>query len=35
MPFGIVSGIGRGMDVLGLDGVEIVEGEWAVLGVPL
>jgi len=25
MPFGVVSGVGRGMDVL--DGVEIVEGK--------
>jgi len=31
MPFGVVSGVGRGMCVL--DGVEIVEGEGAVLGV--
>jgi len=31
MPFGVVSGVGRGMGVL--DGVEIVEGEGAVFGV--
>jgi len=31
MPFGVVSTVGRGMGVL--DGVEIVEGEWAVLEV--
>jgi len=30
MPFGMVSGVGRGMGVL--DGVVIVEGEGAVLG---
>ena len=30
MPFGVVSGVGRGMGVL--DGVEIVEEEGAVLG---
>jgi len=30
MPFGVVSGVGRGMGVL--DGMEIVEGEGAVLG---
>ena len=30
MPFGVVSGVGRGMGVL--DGVVIVEGEGAVLG---
>jgi len=30
MPFGMVSGVGRGMGVL--DGVVIVEGERAVLG---
>jgi len=29
MPFGMVSGVSRGMGVL--DGVVIVEGEWAVL----
>jgi len=33
MPFGVVSGIGRGMGVL--DGVVIVEGEGAVLVVNL
>jgi len=33
MPFGIVSGVGRGMDVL--DGMVIVEGEGAVLGMNL
>jgi len=33
MPFGVVSGIGRGMSVL--DGVVIVEGEGAVLEVNL
>jgi len=33
MPFGVVRGVGRGMGVL--DGVMIVEGEWAVLGVIL
>jgi len=32
MPFGVVSGVGRGM---GVDGVVIVEGEEAVLGVNL
>ena len=31
MPFGVVSGVGQGMG--GLDGVVIVEGEEAVLGV--
>ena len=31
MPFGVVSGVGRGMGVL--DVLEIVEWEWAVLGV--
>jgi len=31
MPFGIVSGVGRWMGVS--DGVEIAEGEGAVLGV--
>jgi len=31
MPFGVVNGVGRGMCVL--NGVEIVEGERAVLGV--
>jgi len=31
MPFGMVSGVGRGMGVL--DGVEIVVGKGAVLGV--
>ena len=31
MPFGVVSGVGRGMGVL--DGVEIIEGEKEVLGV--
>jgi len=31
MPFGLVSGVGRGMGVL--DGMEIVEGEVVVLGV--
>jgi len=31
MPFGVVSGVSRGMGEL--DGVEIVEGEEAVLGV--
>jgi len=31
MPFGVVSGVGPGIGVL--DGVEIVEGEGAVLGV--
>ena len=30
MPFGMLRGVGRGMSVL--DGVIIVEGEWAVLG---
>jgi len=30
MPFGVVSGVGRGMDVL--DGVVFVEGEVSVLG---
>ena len=30
MPFGVVSGVGRGLGVL--DGVVIVEGEGAVLG---
>jgi len=29
MPFGVVSVVGRGIGVL--DGMEIVEGEWAVL----
>jgi len=33
MPFGVMSGVGRGMSVL--DGVVIVEGEGAVLGVNL
>jgi len=33
MPFGMVSGIGRGMGVL--DGVVIVKGKGAVLGVNL
>ena len=33
MPFGVVRGVGRGMGVL--DGVVIVEGEGAVLGVNL
>ena len=33
MPFGVVSGVGRVMGVL--DGVVIVEGQWAVLGVNL
>jgi len=33
MPFGVVSGVSRGMDVL--DGVVIVEWEGAVLGVNL
>jgi len=33
MPFGMVSGVGRGMGVL--DGVVIVEGEGTVLGVNL
>ena len=33
MPFGMVSGIGRGMSVLGRDGAEIVEGEGSVLKV--
>ena len=33
MPFGVVSGVGLGMDAL--DGVVIVEGEGAVLGVNL
>jgi len=33
MPFGMVSGVGRGMSVL--DGVEIVEWEGAVLAVNL
>jgi len=33
MPFGVVNGVGRGMGVL--DGVVIVEGEEAVLGVNL
>jgi len=33
MPFGIVSGVGRGMSVL--DGVVIIEGEGAVLGHPI
>jgi len=31
MPFGVVSGVGRGMSVF--DGVEIVEREWPVLEV--
>jgi len=31
MPFGVVSGVGRGMDIL--DGVVIIKGEVAVLGV--
>jgi len=31
MPFGVVSGVGQGMGVL--DGVEIIEGERAVLRV--
>jgi len=31
MPFEAVSGVGRGMGVL--DGMEMVEGEWAVWGV--
>jgi len=30
MPFWVVSGVGRGMGVL--DGVVIVEGEWALRG---
>ena len=29
MPFGVVSGVSRGMGVL--DGVFIIKGEWAVL----
>jgi len=33
MSFGLVNGVGRGMG--GLDGVVIVEGEGAVLGVKL
>jgi len=33
MPFGVVRGVGRGMGVL--DGVLIIEGEGAVLGVNL
>jgi len=33
MPFGVMSGIGRGMGVL--DGVVIVEGEVVVFGVNL
>ena len=33
MPFEVVSGVGRGMGVL--DGVEIVEGEEAVLAVDM
>jgi len=33
MPFGLVSGVGPGMGVV--DRVEIVEGEWAILGVNL
>jgi len=33
MPFGMVSGVGRGMGVL--DGMVIVEGEGAVLGMNL
>jgi len=33
MPFGVVSGVGRGMGIL--DGVVIVEGEGAVLEVNL
>jgi len=33
MPFGMVSAVGRIMGVL--DGVVIVEGEWAVLGLNL
>ena len=33
MPFGMVSGVGRGMGVL--DGVVIVKGEGAVFGVNL
>ena len=33
MPFGMVNGVGRGMGVL--DGVVIIEGEGAVLGVNL
>jgi len=33
MPFGMVSGVGRGMGVL--DGVVIVEGEGTVLGYPI
>jgi len=31
MPFGVVSGVGRGMGAL--DGIEIVKGEGAVFGV--
>jgi len=31
MPFGMVSGVRRGMSIL--DGVVIVEGEWVILGV--
>jgi len=31
MPFGVVSGVGQWMGVL--DGVVIVEWEWAVMGV--
>jgi len=33
MPFGVVSGVNRGMGVL--DGMVIIEGEGAVLGVNL
>jgi len=33
MPFGMVSGVGRGMDVL--DGVVVIEGEGQFLGVNL
>ena len=33
MPFGMLNGVGQGIGVL--DGVLIVKGEWAVLGVNL